>query len=275
MSALISAAELQKILNQAHVKILDASYHLPPSAQAIPGAQDFDIDDIADSRAPFAHTIPTAKTFAEKVGALGISNDSLVIVYDRSGISMAAARAWWMFRLFGHENVRVLDGGLPAWLKAGYALQEKSSRPPTPAIFHAVFKPHLLKMLEEVKENLTTKNFTLLDARDAGRFSGDTPEPRPHIQSGHIPDSLSTPFVQFINPEGTLKSGDQLKKPFQAAYVNLQGSLACCCGSGVTACVIALALYELGRDNVAVYDGSWTEWGSHPDLPKVKGSLKS
>jgi thiosulfate/3-mercaptopyruvate sulfurtransferase len=317
MSALISAAELNKILNSLSrpagegrgegvapqefsspgitpspsplrgsppspagrerdirptIKILDASYHLPPSAQGIPGARDFDIDDVADRQAPLAHTVPSPQLFAEKIGALGISNDDLVIVYDRSGIYMAASRAWWMFRLFGHENVKILDSGLPAWIEAGYATAEKSSAAPPPAVFKAVFKPRLLKLLDQVKENITAKNFILLDARDAGRFTGDTPDPRPHVESGHIPDSLSTPFAQFINPDGTLKAKDQLIKAFQHAPVSLQDKIACSCGSGVTACVVALALYELGHKDAAVYDGSWTEWGSNPGLPKAKGN---
>jgi thiosulfate/3-mercaptopyruvate sulfurtransferase len=271
MSALISAAELQKILGQTHVKILDASYHLPPSTQGIPGARDFDIDDVADCEAPFAHTVPAPQAFAEKVGALGIGDDSQVIVYDRSGIYMAASRVWWMFRLFGHENVKILNGGLPAWIRAGYATAEKSSAAPTPAVFKAAFKPSLLKPLDQVKDNIAAKNFTLLDARDAGRFTGDTPDPRPNVESGHIPDSVSMPFMQFINPDGTLKNRDQLEKTLQSAPVSLQDKIACSCGSGVTACVVALALYELGRKDAAVYDGSWTEWGSNPALPKAKG----
>ncbi|MCE9508493.1 MAG: sulfurtransferase [Alphaproteobacteria bacterium] len=271
MSALISAAELKKILGQKHVKVLDASYHLPPSAQGIPGARDFDIDDVADTQAPFAHTVPSPQLFAEKTGALGIGNDDLVVVYDRSGIYMAASRAWWMFRLFGHENVKILDGGLPAWIKTGYATEEKSSIAPPPAVFKAAFKSHLLKQLEQIKGNIAAKNFTLLDARDAGRFTGETPDPRPQVESGHIPDSLSTPFMQFINPDGTLKTKDELEKALQNARVSLQDKLACSCGSGVTACVVALALYELGRKDAAVYDGSWTEWGSNPALPKAKG----
>jgi thiosulfate/3-mercaptopyruvate sulfurtransferase len=295
MSALISAADLRKILSplsrlagegwgegvatqetspagqERVIKILDASYHLPPSLQGIPGALDFDIDDIADRQAPFPHTIPSEKTFSEKTGALGIGNDDLVIVYDRNGISMAAARAWWMFRLFGHEKVKILNGGLSAWIRAGYALAEKSSAAPPPAVFKATFKPSLLKLLDQVKENIATKSFTLLDARDAGRFKGDTPEPRPHVQAGHIPDSISMPYMTLINPDGTLKPKDQLEKAFQTAPLARKGSLACSCGSGVTACVVALALYELGRPDVAVYDGSWTEWGSNPLLPKAKG----
>lgn len=253
MSALISPAELQKILHQPDVKILDASYGLPPSSQGIPGVVDFDIDDVADPDASFAHTIPTADIFADKLGNRGIGNDDLVIVYDRNGLAMAAARAWWLFRLFGHSKVKVLNGGLPAWTRAGGAVVEKSAGVPTPAPFEASFKADLFKSLDQIEENMHTKNFTLLDARDAGRYGGKPP-------NGHIPGSLNIPFFSLLNPDGTLQSPENLEKIFLAAAVPLQDTLACSCGSGVTACVVALALHELGRKNVAVYDGSWTEW---------------
>jgi thiosulfate/3-mercaptopyruvate sulfurtransferase len=270
MSALISAADLQKILGQPHLKLLDASYHLPPSTQGIAGALDFDIDDVAVHHAPFAHTIPPAHIFSDKVGALGIGNDDLVIVYDRSGISMAAARVWWMFRLFGHDNVKILDGGLPAWIRAGHAVEEKPLKKP-PAAFEAAFQPHLVKLTDQIEENVSARNFILLDARDAGRFKGDVPDPRPHVRAGHIPGALNVPFTSLLNPDGTMKPKDQLEKSFHAAATPLESNLACSCGSGVTACVVALALYELGRPDVAVYDGSWTEWGSNSALPVAKG----
>ncbi len=261
MSALITAAELKKILSQPHVKVLDASYNLPPSAMGIPGAQDFNIDDVADPVSPFAHTIPTEEIFAAKAGACGIGNDDLVVVYDRNGIAMAAARVWWMYRLFGHENVKILDGGLPAWVKAGYAPAEKAAAAPAPATFTVKFRPELLKRLNQVTDNLIRKGFTVLDARDTKRY-----------EDGHIPDALNLPFSNLVNPDGTLKPKEQLEKAFQTSSADLKKNIACSCGSGVTACVVALALYELGHKDVAVYDGSWTEWGANTVLPKLKGS---
>jgi thiosulfate/3-mercaptopyruvate sulfurtransferase len=256
MSALISAAEL-KALPQA--KILDASWNLPPSGEAIPGARNFSIDDIADPLSPFAHTIPTEEVFAAKVRELGIGSQDFVVVYDRNGVSLAAARAWWMFRLFGHDNVKVLNGGLPAWKKAGYATQPKPTDIPAPGLFKAKLHPELLRTVGQITDNLLRKSLTVLDARDTKRFG-----------EGHIPESVNVPYTTLIDADGALKPAEELAKQFK---VDTQKKLACSCGSGVTACVIALALYELGNHSAAVYDGSWTEWGSISTLPKMTGTL--
>lgn len=264
MSALITAAELKGILQDPHVKILDASYNLPPSADCIPEAQDFNIDDIADPVAPFAHTVPTEEIFAAKVCALGISNEDLVVIYDRSGLAMAASRAWWMFRLFGHDNVRILNGGLNAWTKAGFATAQKPTAAPSPAAFTATLKPDLLKMLPQMADNLLRKGFTVIDARDSKRF-----------ENGHIPDSFSIPYASLIDETGALKPRDALGKAFKSPAIDMRKKITCSCGSGVTACVLALALYELGHKDAAVYDGSWTEWGSMPTLPKMTGAVSA
>lgn len=266
-SALISPEELHGILTQKNVRILDASYNLPSSASALSGAVDFDIDDIADSNAPLAHTIPTPEVFSEKVGALGVGNGDLVIVYDRAGIYMAAARAWWMFRLFGHDNVRILDGGLPAWISAGYPIGQKDAAP-TPKNFTAHFRPALFKDMGEIERNIARQDFTVLDARDAQRYAGRVPEPRPGLEAGHIPQSLSVPFMTLLDPAtGRMKSPDTLKVLLKDAVI-AQKPLACSCGSGVTACVVALALHEIGVTDAAIYGGSWAEWGADRTLPK-------
>lgn len=269
MTALISADALNSILGTPDVKVLDGSYGLPPSDAGIPGAIDFDIDAVADLSAPLAHTIPSPQFFAQKVGALGIGNQTKVIVYDRAGMAMSAARVWWMFRLFGHDNVFVLNGGLPAWLSAGFGVSSKD-KSPKPASFVATFRPALFKSLADMKANLTEKSFSVLDARDARRYRGDMPEPRPGIDSGHIPGALSTPYIDLINSAtGELKPVEELKKALKNA--DSSKPIACSCGSGVTACVVALGLFEIGIKNAAIYGGSWTEWGSDPTLPKNKG----
>lgn len=257
MSALISAAELKTLKG---AKILDASYNLPPLPAGIAGAMDFDIDAIADPKAPFLHTVPSPELFAEKVGGLGISNNDTVVVYDRMGLAMAAARAWWMFRLFGHDNVKILNGGLPAWVAAGGALTEKA-KAAAPAHFTPHFRPALLKEMSQMLANIPQQDFTVIDARDSKRF-GD----------GHIPGSLSAPYASLVTSDGALKPKNELETIFKNARLDMNRKIACTCGSGVTACVIALALYELGHKDAAVYDGSWTEWGASASTPKEQGS---
>lgn len=271
-SALVSAKELRDILHEPDTRILDASYGQPPSGLGIEKAVDFDIDLVADLAAPLPHTVPAPELFGELVGKLGVSNRDTVVVYDRSGMALAAARAWWMFRLFGHENVRVLDGGLPSWIAAGFPLVSKPAAP-QPVFFTAKLRPELLKERREMLENVSSGKFSVLDARDAKRFSGELPDPRPNVAPGHIPGARSLPFTALINPDGGLLRGkDELKDAVAKTGVDLSKPVACSCGSGVTACVIALALHEIGHKEVAVYDGSWTEWGSDPSLPKTQGT---
>ena len=269
-SALVSAEDLKALVNNPKVKLLDASYNLPPTDFVIGNAVEFDIDDVADPAAALAHTLPSPNVFAAKVSALGISNDDHVIIYDRMGMAMAASRAWWMFRVFGHDNVQVLDGGLPAWLLAGGDMKPLPEMPPTPAVFKAGFRPELFRRHDEMVRNLETKEFTVLDARDARRYTGEVPESRPGVESGHIPGSLSLPYATLFDVEtGHLKQGEALKSALKTAP---DGPIAISCGSGVTACVVALGLYEMGRKDAAVYGGSWTEWGGDPALPKKRGS---
>lgn len=274
--ALISAKDLQAILADPATKILDASYGLPYLPVRIGAAVDFDIDDIADADAALPHTVPAAEVFAQKVSALGISNADTVVIYDRAGMHMAAARAWWMFRLFGHEKVHVLNGGLPAWVGAGLAVTPRPEMPEPAAAgkYTAQLQPHLLKLQDDILENIETGSFVLLDARDERRYSGDMAEPRAGMQSGHVPGSLSTPFAQLIDPHtGLMRTREEIAQIFAKKNVDLSRPLACTCGSGVTACVVALALHDIGHTDAAIYDGSWSEWGAAPELPKKQGHI--
>lgn len=268
MSALIKADELHAIHQNGNVKILDGSYGQPEFPMGIDGAVDFNIDIVADLTSRLSHTLPSPDIFADQVGKMGISNSDTVVVYDRSGIAMAASRVWWMFRVFGHDNVKVLDGGLPAWVNAGFPLSPKNHMPEV-ANFAATFRPELFKQQNDMLENIKTNAFTVIDARDARRFSGDMPEPRPGMGAGHIPGSLNVPFMNLINADGTLKDRQDLQRHLGTS---LDKPVATSCGSGVTAGVVTLALFELGQKDVAIYGGSWTEWGGNPGLPKKQGT---
>ena len=261
-SALISTADLQMQLSK--VKILDASYGLPweENFPRIGNAQFFDIDDIADPKSALPHTLPSADIFAQKTGALGITEKDTIVVYDRAGISMAASRAWWMFRVFGHKNVFVLDGGLPKWLAEGRPVTIATARP-VPAVYLAHFNPALVRSFDQMMNNLKTGKETVLDARSAERF---------YTVQGHIPESENVPYMSLVGPDGALRNKDELKKLLAG---NLSRPTTATCGSGITACVVALALYELGRDDIPVYDGSWTEWMQHPQTPKEIGSCQA
>lgn len=269
-SALISANELHDILHLPEVKILDASYNLAPSDVCISGAIDFDIDAVADKSANLPHILPPAKVFEQSVGRLGIGNNDRVIVYDRSGMAMAAARVWWMFRVFGHDKVQVLNGGLPAWQRAGFPVERKTGKLPAPAQFKAAFRPELFKEEKDMLENVTAGKWTVLDARDGKRYSGEAQEPRPGMDSGHIPGSFSVPYASLVDAQGEMKPPEALKD--MLGSVDTSNPVVCTCGSGVTACMVALALHETGRKDAAIYGGSWAEWGANPALPKKKGS---
>ena len=263
-SALISIQQLANSLDK--VKLLDASYGLPWTAGGprIGHAQFFDIDDIADPDAPLPHTLPSADLFAAKAGALGLRENDSIVIYDRAGISMAACRAWWMFRVFGHKNVFVLDGGLPKWLAEGLPVRTETKKP-IPAVYHTRYRPELIRYLDQMVKNLSTKNERMIDARAGERF---------YTTQGHIPGSCNLPYMTLINKDGTLKGKDDLRAAMAGAKIDLSDPITTTCGSGVTACVLALALYELGRDDIAVYDGSWTEWAQNPNTPKVTSACQ-
>lgn len=265
LQGLIEADALDELLRSgAKVKLVDASYN-PGIAEEnflrrrIDGAVFFDIDLIADPRSPMAHMLPSPEDFAQAVSALGIGNDDLVVVYDQSGIAMAASRAWWMFRVFGHDNVCVLNGGLPYWMATGHEVSDSPCEKPAPAVFKANYRPELVKGLTEMQQALQSRDATILDARSAERFSGRVPEPRPGLRSGHIPGSLNLPFMSLLDNNGRLPGPDSLREKFRA--LPAAGQTIATCGSGVTACVLALAFYTIGKQDVSVYDGSWTEWG--------------
>ena len=275
---LVSAAWLHD--NLSSVRVFDASSHLPTVkrnaaaefAEAhIPGAMRFDIETIADQDHPMPHMVPSPDGFATAMRDLGLGNDDHVVFYDDSDIR-TAARGWWMMRLFGHERVSILDGGLAAWRSIGGALDSGDSAPVSPGDFTSrpsvgVSVVDFDSLSSQVSEGSTGQ---ILDARAAARFAGEAPEPRRGLRAGHIPGSRNLPFSRLMNEDGTWKDGDAIRKLFTDAGIDPAAPVITSCGSGVTACVLAAGLVSLGNDKVTVYDGSWTEWGSS-DAPIETG----
>ncbi len=277
-AAIVSTDWLAQHLNAPDVRVVDATWFHPRSGRSgraeydsahIPGAIHFDIDDIADTSRPLPHMLPDATKFASKARKLGLGNGNRIVVYDRSGGGGAAARVWWMLRVFGHRDVSVLDGGFEKWLAEGRAQEDL---PPMPRERH--FMPRvnqlLVRSFDQVKANLELGREQIVDARSPGRFAGTEPEPWPGKKVGHMPGALNVPWTDMLDPAGkTFLPAPDLIARFERAGVDLARPIIATCGSGVTACVLALALALLGRDEVSVYDGSWAEWGQADDSVAV------
>jgi thiosulfate/3-mercaptopyruvate sulfurtransferase len=276
LPSLVNVDWLEQRLHEPGVRVVDASWHLPTSgrhageeflAAHIPGAVFLDIDRVADTGSDLPHMLPEPEQFAEAVGRLGIDNDTDVIVYDTLGL-FSAARAWWMFRAFGHDRVAVLDGGLPAWRERELPLEAGPAHP-EPARFEAVAPGSAVWTMADIRRNLDSAEAVVLDARPPGRFAGEDPEPRPGVASGHIPGSRNVPFGAVLDAHsGCVLPVERLRELFRPVD---DRPIVCSCGTGVSACVLAFALHRLGRDDVAVYDGSWTEWAGDSRNPVETG----
>jgi thiosulfate/3-mercaptopyruvate sulfurtransferase len=275
--AIVSTEWLAAHLADPHVRVLDSSYKQPgitPTARAdyesghIPGAVFFDIDDVAEPGTSLPHMIPSAERFAAKMAERGVGNEDRVIVYDANGLS-SAGRAWWLLRLFGHDNVALLDGGLPKWRAEQRPLETKAPSIPR-RHFTARFDPALVRDKAAVLANVASRREQVVDARSAGRFDGSAEETWPGRRRGHIPGSRNLSFDQVTNPNTKqLKSATELRTLFDDAGVALGKPIVTSCGSGVTACALAFALYLIGHERAAIYDGSWSEWGL-PDGPPIE-----
>jgi len=273
-NALVSTDWLAEHAKAPDIRVVDATYTLPtlkrhPRAEYeeahIPGAVFFDIDDVADAAADLPHMVPDATKFSSRVRKLGLGDGVRIVVYDNNRFS-ASARVWWMFRMFGHDDVVVLDGGLGKWRSEGHPVDD---HPVTPTERHFTARQNnlLYRDIDQIRAHVVNPAEQLVDARSAGRFRGEEAEPRAGQRAGHIPHSLNLPHTELVAPDGTFMPLETLRQRFAKAGVDPRKPIATTCGSGVTACTLALALYQLGVPDVAVYDGSWTEWGGRADTP--------
>lgn len=276
---LISTEWLAAHLDDPKVKIIDASFKMPgvtplPKddylAAHIPGAAFFDVDDVSDHDNPLPHMFPSAEQFGRDVGALGIGDGDTVVIYDAGGW-VAGPRAWWMFLAYGHDKVRVLDGGLKKWVAEGRAT-ESGAVSPKPATFRATFDAKRVRTMGEMVANVASRAEQVIDARASERFEGRVAEPRPGLRAGHIPGSRNVPYNRLFDAaSGTMKPLEELRAAFSEAGVKLDAPIVTSCGSGVSAAVLTLALYRLGVRGTALYDGSWSEWGVADGPPIATG----
>ena len=272
--ALVSTDWLADHLQAPDVRVADATWFLPGTdrdaraeyeAAHIPGAVFFDLDAVCEARGLHPHMVPSDAKFSSRVRKLGLGDGSRIVIYDDNRF-FASARVWWLFRLMGHEDVMVLDGGLAKWRAEDRPLTDQPNRP-RERHFTVRQNTLLLRELDQMRANLTSRREQVVDARSAGRFHASEPEPRQGLRSGHIPGARNLHYAQLVAEDGSLKSPVELRRLLAEAGLDLGQPITTSCGSGVSAALINLALFELGTRNAALYDGSWSEWGAQADTP--------
>ncbi len=279
MDALVSTDWLANEMGACDLRIVDASYHLADAgrnagaeyeAGHIPGAVFMDLAALVDTGSAIENTIPPAATFASRMQGLGLGDGSRIVLYDDSAIK-TSARAWFLLQMFGAHNVAILDGGLAKWRSEGRSLQSGQTIL-RERHFTVWQNDGVLRNKGQMLANLSSGNEQMIDARSPARFSGDQPDPRPWIGQGHIPGALNMHYAGLFNPDGTYKGRTGLRTAFMAAGLDLTAPVVTSCGSGITACVLIFGLYLLGKRDVALYDGSWSEWGADSAMPKASGA---
>jgi thiosulfate/3-mercaptopyruvate sulfurtransferase len=277
----VTTDQLAQSLGALDLAVIDGTFFMPDEgrdakaeylAGHIPGAVFFDIDAIADHTTGLPHMLPEPDAFCEAVEKLGLGDGMRFVVYDASGLQ-GAPRVWWTLRTFGAADVKILDGGLPRWTAEGRALEQGPVNRRAARRFTSRFDAAAVADASKVKAASETGAAQIVDARAAARFAGAAAEPRPGLRSGHIPTSLNVPWREVVD-NGTLKGVDEVAAAFTTAGVNIGEPIITTCGSGVTAAILLLALASIGKQDVALYDGSWSEWGARDDLPIATGGAR-
>ncbi|SFQ50308.1 thiosulfate/3-mercaptopyruvate sulfurtransferase [Roseivivax halotolerans] len=275
---LVSTDWLARHLSDPDLRILDASWYLPDmgregraeyDAAHIPGARFVNIDDLSDARSDLPHMAPPPEKFMSRMRAMGVGDGHQVVVYDGAGM-FSAARIWWLFKLMGHADVAVLDGGFPKWQAEGHPVEDVA---PVVRDRHMTVRrqAHLARDVTQVSSAAKLGDHEIIDARSPGRFRGEEAEPRPGMRAGHIPGSKNVHYAALLNEDGTMKAPDQLRDVFESAGIDLSKPAITTCGSGVTAAILSLAMERFGKSDHSLYDGSWSEWGQFPTLPVATG----